>query len=201
MKKLIIGLASSFFGLTMAVVPVFAHVVVGPAEVGVASFQTFTMGVPNEKDMPTTTLRLMIPEGLKSVSPNVKPGWTVSVKKTGDGDSAKVLEIDWTGGSIPVGQRDDFLFSAQVPASEAKLLWKAYQTYQDGTVVAWDADPVTIKSGDEGTPYSQTKVINDLTATKGVDKSEMVSGKAPLVLSVLAVLMSAAALGMVFKKK
>jgi uncharacterized protein YcnI len=35
--------------------------VVKPNEVKVAAFQTFTMGVPNEKEIPTTAIRLVIP--------------------------------------------------------------------------------------------------------------------------------------------
>jgi hypothetical protein len=58
----------------------------------------------------------------------------------GDDDhvSEEVKELIWMNGSIPVGQRDDFVFSAQAPADESTLVWKAYQTYADGTVVAWD---------------------------------------------------------------
>ncbi len=140
-----------------------AHVVVKPAEVGVGKFQTFTTGVPNEKDMPTIAVRLVIPDSLGHVSPNVKPGWTIDVTKTGEGEKAKVTEINWTGGSIASGFRDEFLFSAQAPAKESTLQWKAYQTYEDGTVVAWDqaSDP----KNKDIKPYSETKVINDLSKT------------------------------------
>jgi uncharacterized protein YcnI len=150
-----------------------AHVVVKPSEVGIAAFQTFTVGVPNEKDTPTVAMKLLIPNGVKSVSPNVKTGWTIDVKRAGEGEERRVTEIDWTGGSIPAGQRDEFLFSAQVPSSETTLSWKAYQTYADGTVVSWDTQPNAQMSDEEkdkmeerGTgPLSQTKVINDLKQT------------------------------------
>jgi uncharacterized protein YcnI len=147
-----------------------AHVVVKPSEVGIAAFQTFTVGVPNEKDTPTVAMRLLIPNGVKSVSPNVKPGWMIDVKSAGQGEDVQVTEIDWTGGNIPPGQRDEFLFSAQAPSSETTISWKAYQTYADGTVVSWDVAPNSKVSDEEkekmeqaGTgPLSQTKVINDL---------------------------------------
>ncbi len=149
-----------------------AHVSVKPSQVNIGAFQTFTTGVPNEKDMPTVGLRLVIPDNLEHVSPNVKPGWTVSVKTTGEGEEAKVTEISWTGGSIPAGQRDDFLFSAKAPSEAGNIAWKAYQMYQDGTVVAWDQDPnapkASVTHGNEevsSTPYSVTKVVNDLTAS------------------------------------
>ncbi len=153
------------------VLPVFAsaHVVVMPGEVGVGLRQIFNASVPNEKEIPTVGLRLVIPAGLESVTPNVKPGWKVDIKKEGEGEDAVVKEINWTGGSIPDGMRDDFFFRAMAPAEATTLQWKAYQTYSDGTVVAWDVNENDIPLNAEGehesetmNPYSETKVVNDL---------------------------------------
>jgi len=185
--------------------PVFAHVTVKPAQVGAAAFQTFTIGVPNEKDIPTVALRLVIPDGLHHVSPNVKPGWNVTVKKTGDGEDAMVTEINWTGGSIPSGQRDDFLFSAQVPATETKLQWKAYQTYQGGQIVSWDQAPVTNMSDEDKEkmeqqglgPYSETSIVNDLKPAP-TDSAPTSSSN---TLSIAALAISVVALGATFKRK
>ncbi|HVO86567.1 MAG TPA: DUF1775 domain-containing protein [Candidatus Binatia bacterium] len=143
----------------MAAGTAMAHVIVTPSTVGVAAFQTFSVSVPTEKDTPTTALKLLIPSGLNEVTPTVKPGWQIDTKKSGD----TVTEIDWTGGSIPVGLRDDFTFNAEAPANATELHWKAYQTYGDGSVVSWDATPSGSDdaTGDQG-PYSITKVVNDL---------------------------------------
>ncbi len=212
---------------------VSAHVVVSPKEVGVGKFQTFSVGVPVEKDMPTTGLRLVVPDGLNYVTPNVKPGWKIEVKKepvmkdgkqvmSEDGDEKveRTSEISWTGGSIPAGQRDDFLFSAQVPATTTTIAWKAYQTYADGSIVAWDASPQAVadqkKAMDEAMkkepnmkmdevtlkPYSETKVVDDLAAanstststTSAADlKSATRNAKVALVISVVGLLLGALA--------
>ena len=198
-------------GLTI-VPSVFAHVTVKPNQVGVVSYQTFMVSVPNEKDDPTVGLRLVIPEGLTSVTPTVKPGWMISTKTAGEGEEAKVTEISWTGGSIPAGQRDDFTFSAKTPSDPTELHWKAYQTYQTGIVVPWDMDPNAPKPSvapgeDEGgvTPYSVTKVVNDLApASSGMQpatsgKSE--SSNSSMVFSVVALALSCAALGLTLRKK
>lgn len=163
--------------------PALAHVVVKPNQVGVGTFQTFTMGVPVEKEMPTTALRLVLPEGLQHVMPNVKPGWKIEVKEN---------EISWTGGSIPSGLRDEFLFSAQAPAQEAKLVWKAYQTYQDGTTVAWDQDGTS-------TPFSVTKVVNDIQASS--TKAANFSDQHALLFSLLAIALSVVALIAALRKR
>lgn len=204
-----------------------AHVSVKPQQAGAASFQTFTVGVPVEKDMATVGLRLVIPEGLNRVTPNVKSGWKVEVKKEertvgmkgevlNTGEQAPkeevVTEIIWSGGVIPSGQRDDFLFSAQVPSDEKTLQWKAYQTYADGTVVSWDQEPNAEQPKNEDGhsdfsekgPLSETKVINDLagsTANKTVVKTESQNTNAPFVLSALAFLFSSISLGLQFRKK
>lgn len=162
MKKslLLVAVILSAFSLK-----IFAHVVVKPAEVGIGAFTNFTMGVPVEKEIPTTQVRLVIPDGLQYVTPYVKQGWKVEVKKTGEGEEAKVTEITWSGNQIPAGFKDDFLFSAKTPSTETSLQWKAYQIYSDGTVVSWDQDANSASHNDEVTPFSVTKVKNDLTAT------------------------------------
>ncbi len=208
---------------------VSAHVVVSPKEVGVGKFQTFSVGVPVEKEIATVGLRLVVPDGLNYVTPNVKPGWKIEVKKepvmkdgkqvmSEDGDEKveRTSEISWTGGSIPAGQRDEFLFSAQVPTTATTLAWKAYQTYADGSVVAWDAAANAVadqkKSMDEVmkkdpnmkmdetklNPYSETKVVDDLAETqsamnmsnKDIDSATR-NGKAALVVSVISLLVAA----------
>ena len=176
-----------------------AHVVVKPSSVNVSEFQTFDIGVPSEKDASTTMVRLVLPEGLKEVTPNVKPGWTIDVKKD---TKDNATEIDWIGGSIPTEERDDFYFSAQAPASATTLKWKAYQTYSDGSVVAWDQEPGAKEasgSGEEPTPYSQTMVVNDLKPSPAPISSTTTSNAT--VLSVVALALAALSLGLALRKR
>ncbi len=161
-----------------------AHVVVKPAEVAPGAFQTFTVGVPVELDSPTIGLKLVIPEGLQHVTPNVKPGWKINIKKTSDA----VTEISWTGGSIPAGQRDEFMFSAQAPVSTSTIVWKAYQTYRNGMVVAWDQDPEA--SGENIKPYSKTEVAGTYTEVKDITPVVMSANSISLLISVAALAVS-----------
>ena len=196
---------SIFLGSFFLVNSAFAHAVVKPATAGIGAFQTFTLGVPSEKDQPTVGVRLVLPEGLNYVSPNVKPGWQIEVKKTGD----KAAEISWTGGNIPSGQRDDFIFSAQVPASAGSLHWKVYQTYKDGSIVSWDQDPSAPqpKTSDgkmdfsKVGPYSTTQVIDDLSFTSAPQKSwwDQNGQTASMVISLLALIISVIALNRKYK--
>ena len=151
-----------------------AHVTVKPAEVVTAGFQTFTVSVPNEKDIPTTSIKLVMPSGLEHVSPTQKAGWQIDIEKEGEGESAVVKSITWSGSTVGAGFRDDFTFSAKVPDNAAELQWKAYQAYSDGTGVSWDkADEgehgeLAANSG----PFSVTKVVAETVQDAAVKKTE-----------------------------
>jgi len=210
MKKRLILLTSSLCAIFLTLTPALAHVVVKPNQVGIGAYQTFTVGVPNEMDNPTIALRLIIPSEIESVSPNVKPNWEIDVKKIGEGENAKTTEIDWSDGSIPVGQRDEFSFSAKVPASETTISWKAYQTYQDGTIVSWDQDPNLMKDLSDSQkevnekkglgPYSQTKIFNDLESAPNTINNES-QNNSLRVISYAALVISLVALSMQLMKK
>ena len=168
-------------------VTAWAHVVVTPKQVGVASWVTFNVSVPNEKDVPTTELKLQLPAGIGEVSPTVKPGWTITVEKS-DGHATAVV---WKG-QLPAGFRDDFTFSAQAPSQAGELDWKAYQTYQGNVVVGWDVDPASPDAKDpealEKTnkgPYSLTKVVDDLNG-----QPHARPGSLAVPLSIVAVVLS-----------
>lgn len=148
-----------------------AHVVVKPGEAVTGAFMTFTVGVPVEKDIATTSVKLDIPTGLGHVMPTLKPGWTIQTEKEGRGEEAVVTSITWSGHEIGAGFRDDFTFSAKTPDKPTELQWKAYQTYADGSVVEWnlaednqptkaDGSPDFSKSG----PFSVTKVTSETAA-------------------------------------
>src|SRR5204863_7267735 len=89
MKKILNIFISTFVLLFMCVTPTFAHVVVKPDQVGIGAFQEFSMSVPSEKDNPTVAIKLLIPDGLQMVTPNVKAGWTINIVKQGNGENAK----------------------------------------------------------------------------------------------------------------
>lgn len=173
-----------------------AHVVVKPGDVATGSFQTFTMGVPNEKGGSVVKVKLLIPEGMQFVTPTVKQGWTIETEKTGEGEEAVVKSITWSGGAIGGGLRDDFTFSGKTPDEPTKLEWKAYETYDNGVTVAWDQTAEEAKDSDfsKSGPFSVTNVTaNGGEAAAGTapvsSSSDTVAktlGGAALVVSVLA---------------
>ena len=161
-KKLLIGLLG---GIALLIIPAnsFAHVIVTPSQAGVAQELVFNVSVPNEQQTPVTNLKLQVPDGVTNVIPTTKDGWVITTTTNGDSKNPVITAINWEG-NIPVGQRQDFTFSAQVPGMATEIDWKAYQSYADGSIVHWDQKPTgTDDANGNAGPYSVTKVVNDLT--------------------------------------
>lgn len=206
MKDLKLKLAAALAGvLTPFLVSsvAMAHVVVTPAEVTTATRVTFAVSVPNENDIPVVSVRLVIPAGLESVRPYAKAGWDVQVAKSGEGENVTATEITWTGGSVPVDLKDDFLFGAKTPANDLELKWKAYETYADGTVVAWEQEP---SETEDNKPYSTTQVVTnssqqniDLAQDNEVGKAAN-TGKTALLVGFFALVASLASVAMITRK-
>lgn len=189
----------------------YAHVTVKPAEVATASYQTFTVSVPNEKTIPTVKVKLDIPSGVTGVTPTVKPGWQIATEKSGEGESAKVTSITWSGGEVPEGMRDEFTYSAKTPDQAGKLEWKAYQTYSDGVVVAWDRAESS-HGHDDATntgPFSVTNVSGEPgsdshshdDATSGENDDKVGGSSWALYTAIAALLVSFGALFLSLRSK
>jgi len=182
-NKLTAGLCSMLLATVLLPTAAFAHVVVTPDQTGVGARTAFVVGVPNEKDVAVTGVKLLVPKGVENVQPNVTAGWKITVVHDGD----NVSSITWKG-TIPAGQRADFDFKAQAPARASELHWKAYQTYADGTVVRWDQNP-TAADKDNAGPYSITKVVDDLDG-RAAPPSAGNQNTLALAFSIAAVLLS-----------
>lgn len=199
MKKLLAGVAASIAIILALPAIAFAHVVVTPAQAGIGASAMFNVSVPNEKEVAVTSVKLDIPEGVQNVSPDVLSGWDIT---TTLGSTGAITSITWVG-NIPVGQRADFAFKAQTPASATSLDWNAYQTYADGSVVHWDQNPATSGKAvkNDAGPYSITKVVNDLSTNSSDTANDNTSNKdtLALTLSIAALVLSIG--GLFLRKK
>ena len=189
MGKALIGSAAAAVTILTMPAIALAHVVVTPAQAGVGASTMFNVSVPNEREVAVTSVTLDMPKGVENASPDVSAGWDIT---TAAGSGGNVTSITWTG-TIPAGQRADFAFKAQMPATVGELDWRAYQTYADGTVVHWDQNPAV--SGkvvkDNAGPYTVTKVVNDLggSAAMGSPASDRTATLA-LAFSIAALVLS-----------
>ncbi len=184
---------------------VSAHSTVSPSQVGTSKYENFSLSVPTEKEIPTVGIRVLIPESISKVTPFVKFGWRITVKKD---TSDKATEIEWVGGTVPAGQKDIFQFTAVTPKEKTTLVWKVYQTYQDRTIVAWDQDPKRGYEHEENekvtNPYSVTEVLDDTTLLSGKTGRDMNHTKRvnlTFIFSLGALLISAGALFLTLRRR
>ena len=105
-----------------------AHVEVSPGQVPAGATETFTVEVPTEKEVPTTEVRLELPDGFEVAGAEAPSGWQGEVQGNA---------IEWTGGEIPVAESEEFSFEATAPEEAGSFRLGAIQTYADDSVVEW----------------------------------------------------------------
>ena len=120
----------------------------GLTESKAGASETYRLNVPTEKEVPTTQVRLVVPAGVTLTRFQVLPGFSRSVVKNADG---LITEVTWRGRIAPQ-EYARFFFQARNSAQPGEVAWKVYQTYADGSVVAWD------DTNPEQTPASKTTV-------------------------------------------
>jgi uncharacterized protein YcnI len=151
-----------------AVAAAFVLGLAGPAaaHVTVNSSGTATQGgytkvafrVPNESDTESTTkleISLPVDSPVGSVSVRPVPGWTAVAEKSKLATPVKVhdseiseavTKITWTaaaGSEIKPGTFQEFDVSLGPLPQTEQMVFKALQTYSDGTIVRWIDEPTT----------------------------------------------------------
>ncbi|WP_025618614.1 YcnI family protein [Salinispora cortesiana] len=136
--------------------PAAAHITVDPKEATQGGYGKFVFQVPNESDTESTTkVEIFLPENapLGSVSTKLVPGWTAEVEKRtldqpvevhGSQITEAVAKITWTAQpevGIGPGTFQDFPVSVGPLPTVDTMVFKALQTYSDGTIVRWIDEP------------------------------------------------------------
>jgi uncharacterized protein YcnI len=128
----------------------WAHVVVSPEVVTAGDYETLTVSVPTENEIPTTEIRVVVPEGFLLSGVQPVPGW----EHTFEEDGGVVRAVTFTGGEIRPREFQQFLLQAQASEEPGEYPWKAIQTYADGNVVEWTGPP------DSEEPASVIEVVS-----------------------------------------
>ena len=130
-------MSSSKFGtaliaaLLLAAGTASAHVTVRPAEAGLGETVTYTVRVPSEGEVATTSVEVEIPAGVTVASVEGAAD-SYELKKT----QSRTTAIVWKT-AIPPGERAELKFTAQNPAKGTEIVWKAHQHFQDGSHADW----------------------------------------------------------------
>ncbi|GAB1793240.1 YcnI family copper-binding membrane protein [Priestia sp. JNUCC 25] len=196
MKKQVTALLSTLVLSTIAFAgTASAHVVVYPQEATQGSYEKFTVRVPTEKDIPTTKVKIEIPKDVEVSRFEPMEGWKYDIQKDSSG---LITSVTWTatGEGLSSTEFGEFNMQGKVGDNAKKIVWKAYQTYKDGSTVAWEgpADAETPASittvvKDNGTEEdSHTSATNQTTAGNEVTNNDS-NSTLPTTLSIIALVL------------
>lgn len=157
-----------------------AHVTVKPTTSAPSAWETYSIKVPVEKDIPTTKVTLKIPTAVDFKQYQPVPEWEVITEKNSAG---KIVSVTWstTGKGIAAGEYQQFNFVAENPKKDEEVTWDAFQYYNDGSIVEWTGDKnsefphsmtqVTATPASEDASHDDSHSHNT-TTTEGKDVSD-----------------------------
>lgn len=136
MKKLSMMIVIGALGASLFAGIASAHVTVSPKETTQGAYEVFTVRVPTEKPIPTTKVEVKFPADVSVSRFEPKDGWKYDIQKDASG---KITGVTWTaaGEGLSATEFGDFKMQGKVGDQAKQIVWKAYQTYKDGSVVEW----------------------------------------------------------------
>ena len=108
-----------------------AHVTVVPKESQPGAVERYTIRVPTEGQVTTTSVELEVPAGVTITEVAAGSGYTFDTRREGD----RIVVITWKH-EIPPKATGQFVFTARNPGS-GQIAWKARQRFADGTSADW----------------------------------------------------------------
>lgn len=118
-------------------VAAFGHAVVRPPQSATGATEQYTLRVPNEKQVLTTSIQITFPAEITVTTVEEKAGWKLTVTRDAQG---KATGATWTGLLAPAANVE-FTFAARNPATSATVEWKVIQTFEDASRAEWTGPP------------------------------------------------------------
>ncbi len=114
-----------------------AHVSIWPRESMVGATEKYTVRVPTEGKVATTSAELEVPDGVIVEVLAMPNTWKQEIKRK-DG---RIVAITWQL-TVPPGEFAEFSFVARNPRGESKqIVWTLRQKFADGAVTDWTHTP------------------------------------------------------------
>ena len=192
-RSAVAGGVAAAFSLAVAA-PAAAHVTVNPDTAAQGGYAKVTFRVPNESDDTNTTkVEVNLPIDTPFASVSLKPvaGWTMAAQKSkltqpidahGTQISEAVTKITWTAvgdAAVKPGQFQEFDVSLGPLPKVDQVVFKALQTYSDGTIVRWIDEPTT-----DGTEPEKPAPVLKLTAAAAEGGAAPAAAPGPSVAAV-----------------
>jgi uncharacterized protein YcnI len=126
--------SAAVLAITMLVSPAItlAHVTLRPTESQPGGEERYTVRVPTEGEVTTTSVMLEIPDGVTVIEVAPVEGGSAEAERR-DG---RIVSITWKK-SIPPKETAEFVFRARNPSNGTSISWKAHQHFADGSMIPW----------------------------------------------------------------
>ena len=108
-----------------------AHVTVSPQQSQAGGSERYTVRVPTEGQVATTSVELEVPPAMTIVEVVKGEGYTFETRREG----SRIVAITWQR-NIPPKETAEFVFVARNP-NAPQVSWKARQRFADGTSADW----------------------------------------------------------------
>jgi uncharacterized protein YcnI len=108
-----------------------AHVTVLPRESQAGAEQRYTIRVPTEGQVTTTSVELEVPSDVTITEVVAGDGYTYDARR----EAGRIVAITWKREIAPK-QTAEFVFVARNPTA-GQIAWKARQRFADGTSADW----------------------------------------------------------------
>ena len=108
-----------------------AHVTVWPQQSQAVASERYTVRVPTEGQVATTSVELEVPADVTVTGVLVGSGYTYEARKEG----TRIVAITWKQ-EVKPAEVAEFVFFARNPKA-TQIAWKAHQRFADGTSADW----------------------------------------------------------------
>ena len=123
-------------GLLLLAATAWGHSDLDPRQSIPNKWETYTLNVPTETEVPTVQVRLLVPRDFEIEMIAHSPLWQLTKSRD---ERGYIREVTWSGSSIPPQTFAEFKLLVRNPAAPGPALWKIEQYYQDGNVATWEA--------------------------------------------------------------
>src|SRR5919109_3207318 len=134
-------------GILLVVTTAWGHSDLDPRQSIPNKWETYTLNVPTETEVPTVQVRLLVPRDFEIEMIEHTPLWQITRSRD---ERGYIREVTWSGSSIPPQTFAEFRLLVRNPAAPGTSLWKIEQYYQDGNVATWEAQTQIVAQASVG---------------------------------------------------
>ncbi len=114
----------------------WGHVDVDPRQSLPNKWETYTLNVPTETEIPTIAVRLQVPQEFEVEMVGHTQVWQISKSRD---ERGHIRDITWSGSQIPPQTFVELKLLVRNPKAPGLYVWKIEQVYEDHSTALWEA--------------------------------------------------------------